>query len=101
MGTELVGQLPDENIKNLNYLLDFLSSVAEQAETNMMGAENCAMVFAPSLIRKQQIKDDAVDPAAMMRQAQLMMKEMESQKAVIELLITGFDKIFPEGRHIP
>jgi len=46
-------QLPAENQWLLSTLLSYLKIVAASANVNLMGNDNLAIVFAPSVLRKQ------------------------------------------------
>ena len=50
---EQLPKWPPENQLLLHHLLDFLSHVAESSEKNLMGKDNLAMVFAPSILRQR------------------------------------------------
>lgn len=85
----LVKELPPVNRNLLAYQLDLLRLVAEHSAENKMGAKNCAMVFAPGLMRKPE-EQQATDP-------QLMVKELEVSQNVLTLLVEGFATVFPQG----
>lgn len=85
----LIKELPPTNRNLLAYQLDLLQLVAEHSAENKMGAKNCAMVFAPGLMRKPE-EQQATDP-------QLLVKELEVSQNVLTLLVEGFASIFPQG----
>lgn len=48
---EVLSKLPAPNMAFLEYLMKFLRTVADKAETNMMTTKNLAIVFAPNILR--------------------------------------------------
>lgn len=102
---EVVAEMPLENQMTLNYLLHFLTLVVAESEANLMGAANCAMVFAPSLLRSKQsdkeLAGDPNDPIAMISAANELAAAMERSRVVIQLLISGYPTVFPEGPVTP
>lgn len=85
--------IPEINRCTLCVLLHLLRAVSDKAHKNKMHPKNCAMVFAPSLIRKPEgEQQENVDQMAAVR---MMQKEMERSQNVIEVMINNLDKLFP------
>jgi len=104
--TDVLNKVDPDHYTTLNYLIHFLAQVVSHSEVNKMHAKNCAMVFAPSLIRKNEKEDtaatgNATDPVEMMKAANVMMKAMEMSQNIIEVLILGLSDVFPEGAYDP
>eukprot|EP00463_Aulacantha_scolymantha_P006262 TRINITY_DN7852_c0_g1_i1.p1 TRINITY_DN7852_c0_g1~~TRINITY_DN7852_c0_g1_i1.p1 ORF type:complete len:121 (+),score=17.06 TRINITY_DN7852_c0_g1_i1:56-418(+) len=91
----LIQQLPKENMDVLSYLIHFLTLVVSECDKNLMGANNCAMVFAPSLLKKPETQNSKEpDQMAMLKAAQNLVLEMEHSQKIIRTLIVGYDSIF-------
>lgn len=84
--------LPPLNLHVLSEICLFLKAVAEKSAINKMHSQNCAMVFAPSLIRQPEGKGAGGMAGA--AQAQKMVLEMEQAQRLIQTMIDGYDKIF-------
>ncbi|XP_007885317.2 rho GTPase-activating protein 29 [Callorhinchus milii] len=82
---DLLRQLPRINYKTLQYLIDHLHKVAEQAEENKMSASNLGIIFGPTLLRPRQT-DATVSLSSLV--------DYPYQAQTVELLITYYDKIF-------
>jgi len=91
----LINDLDKPNKDNLNYVLHFLTLVADHSEQNKMTSANCAMVFAPSILRK--IDEDADDVGNELAKAKAMVAEFEKVQSLIQICIEGYQQIFPEG----
>ncbi|PAA58738.1 hypothetical protein BOX15_Mlig029893g3 [Macrostomum lignano] len=77
---ELVSnQLPDDNYDLLNYIVHFLSEVAENASKNKMTAVNLGIVFGPNLIWSRQ---------------QASLTVMKPINCFAQLLISDYAQIF-------
>lgn len=93
--TELLTQLPDENVSTLNVVIDLLVTVAKHSDVNLMNVANCAMVFAPSLLKKMEKNTEHMDPMDAVKAAQSMKKDMELAQKVIETFIEHQTTLFP------
>jgi len=91
----LINELDKANKDNLNYLLHFLTLVADRSDQNKMTSANCAMVFAPSILRK--IDEDADDVGNELAKAKAMVAEFEKVQSLIQICIEGYQQVFPEG----
>jgi len=91
----LIATLAELNQRVLAQICLFLKAVAEKSSVNKMHSQNCAMVFAPSLIRQPEGKDASGMGGA--AQAQKMVLEMEQAQRLIQTMIDGYDKIFGEA----
>jgi len=91
----LINELDKANKDNLNYLLHFLTLVADRSDQNKMTSANCAMVFAPSILRK--IDEDADDVGNELAKAKAMVAEFEKVQSLIQIIIEGYQQVFPDG----
>lgn len=89
----LIATLPELNQRVLAQICRFLKAVSEHSSVNKMHSQNCAMVFAPSLIRQPEGDAGLAGGAA---QAQKMVLEMEQAQRLIQTMIDGYDKIFAQ-----
>jgi hypothetical protein len=80
----LVAALPLDNRTMLRFLFFFLADVVAHSSVNKMSAENCAIVFAPNLIRPK-----VETPAS-------MMTDMPSSISVIASFAAHAHDIFPQ-----
>jgi hypothetical protein len=100
----LCNNLPPANKAVLNYLLHFLTLVVGRSSVNKMNADNCAMVFAPSLLRRPQDNEDdekkagaPVSQKALLAAANAMKRELALSQSVITFLIEQYMHLFPGG----
>lgn len=87
-------QLDSFHLDTLNYLIKFLTEVCEFSDENLMPPKNCAIVFAPGLVRKPDSKNSVMeinDVIALMDKAQ----------NIVIMLIEGYSVIFPNGPIVP
>jgi len=90
---ELVASLPQPNRYTLAFIIHFLTLVARNSSVNMMAAKNCAMVFAPTLMRP----DESAAAGGRVENPQALADLLLEQEGVVRLMIDEFDTIFPRG----
>ena len=81
--SDALQQLPPANYNLLRYLCEFLHSVAQCSEVNLMTAANLAMVFSPCFI-----KPEIDDPA-------LLAGTAANRTTAVHDMIEHFSRIFP------
>jgi len=102
-----VYSLPRENKALLTYLTHFLTLVSAKAEDNKMDSKNCAMVFAPNVLRKPVstvTPIPPISPGAPSRSAsnageiaaRSMMESLALEIGCIQFLIENFGEIFSD-----
>ncbi|GIY53722.1 rho GTPase-activating protein 44 [Caerostris darwini] len=85
---QVLQKLPAANLKNLRYVVRFLSKVLENVDANKMSAQNIAIVMAPNLIWSPM--EDASTLGMNMSTASL-------HTSIVDLFISYCDWFFPEG----
>jgi hypothetical protein len=93
----LCNNLPLVNKTTLNYIVHFLTQVDERSAQNLMTSSNCAMVFAPSLLRRPVQTEAPSDNRSAVAAANQFKKDAELSKRVIECLLEGYSTVFPAG----
>jgi hypothetical protein len=81
----LVHQLPQENLKILRYLIEFLTKIMAHEAVNQMGAQNLAIVFAPNILKPQFDNQSAEASVAITR-----------VNRIVQCLIENFAMMFGE-----
>ncbi|TPX68834.1 hypothetical protein CcCBS67573_g07028 [Chytriomyces confervae] len=87
----LVQQLPPCNYNVLSYLLKHLRKVSDRCDVNKMEQSNLAIVFAPTLIRTQEVVGDA---ASIAQQQYASMGNMPYHNKLIESMLEQCEWIF-------
>ncbi|KAJ3230270.1 Rho GTPase-activating protein 9 [Chytriomyces hyalinus] len=87
----LVQQLPPCNYNVLSYLLKHLRKVSDRCDVNKMEQSNLAIVFAPTLIRTQEVGGDA---ASIAQQQYASMGNMPYHNKLIESMLEQCEWIF-------
>jgi len=73
-----INEMPREHRNTLLHLMQFLTLVAVQSQSNRMGMSNLALIFAPSILRSS-------DPNPLL--------ELSSIKARVEIVSIMFDNL--------
>ncbi|XP_041737230.2 rho GTPase-activating protein 29-like isoform X2 [Coregonus clupeaformis] len=98
---DLLRQLPPAHYKTLQFLIQHLHRVTEQAEENKMTASNLGIIFGPTLIKPRQT-DAEVSLSSLV--------DYPYQALIVELLIRHYQMIFdapvsplpwPQGPPVP
>lgn len=92
---EVLSKLPDINQRVLRHLLGLLFQVSENSDVNFMNANNCATVFAPTLLREEEPASTA--PGAGAR----MLNFMSATTACVRVMILRYPLIFHRGAAEP
>uniref|UniRef100_A0AAY5KGS3 Rho GTPase-activating protein 29 n=1 Tax=Esox lucius TaxID=8010 RepID=A0AAY5KGS3_ESOLU len=82
---DLLRQLPPAHYKTLQFLIEHLHRVTEQAEENKMTASNLGIIFGPTLIKPRQT-DAEVSLSSLV--------DYPYQALIVELLIRHYQMIF-------
>lgn len=82
---EIISSLPSCNRETLQYLLEHLLRVTDHQDSNRMHIHNLAIVFGPTLLW------------APTESTHNIAAECLQQNHVIEILLTDFKEIFPQG----
>ncbi|KAL1006681.1 hypothetical protein UPYG_G00075320 [Umbra pygmaea] len=82
---DLLRQLPPAHYKTLQFLIEHLHKVTEQAEDNKMTASNLGIIFGPTLIKPRQT-DAEVSLSSLV--------DYPYQALIVELLIRHYHMIF-------
>eukprot|EP00056_Hartaetosiga_gracilis_P010709 m.159530 g.159530 ORF g.159530 m.159530 type:complete len:1347 (-) comp13371_c0_seq1:60-4100(-) len=75
-------QLPPCHYDTTRFIFTHLVKVVDHSKNNMMGAQNVALVFGPTLVRKDVAND------------LLLLQDMSHQSKLVELLLLNFNKVF-------
>jgi len=93
--SSLMTDLPECHQAVLNYFIHFLTQLCERSALNKMDAKNCALIFAPSMLRpNQDAQLDQADPQAVLLGFK---KQNEAAVEVITALIEHYSAVFPSG----
>ncbi|ETN43640.1 uncharacterized protein HMPREF1541_02799 [Cyphellophora europaea CBS 101466] len=76
--TEAVKSLPRVHYETLEYLMQHLARVVELKDENLMTSTNCAVVFAPTIMRPESLARELGDTKAKNEVVGLMIEEWEA-----------------------
>ncbi|XP_056155296.1 rho GTPase-activating protein 29-like isoform X2 [Lampris incognitus] len=82
---DLLRQLPPANYKTLQFLIEHLHRVSQQAEENKMTASNLGIIFGPTLVKPRQT-DAEVSLSSLV--------DYPYQALIVELLIRHYQMVF-------